>query len=569
MLDWCLSLICKIHPEQSNSNHPFLSTGPDLRNQLNRLIESDGTVLEATFYASVLHLRGSSLTTQPISSNTSDSLFLWNGEIFDGILVPEDCNDGQILFERLENRSDDVSVLDVMRSIEGPYAFIYYDSKDKKIWFGRDPLGRRSLMKIQEAVDQSLTTTLFVASHFDRGSALRSVEVSANRLSYVQVETNNALRLTEVDRLTDLMVLNRDIPNEQDRLRLVHFENLPFSPEFSKASRLLRDTLDDSVKRMVTGISSLYHKTERESRVAVLFSGGLDCTTLALLAHSHIPPSESIDLLNVAFENTRSTSSNNHQTKRIEKDSEKSSADNYDRNTTYDVPDRQTGERSWRELIKLTPGRDWRFVRVNVRMAEYLEHKEKIIELMRPNLTVMDLSIAAALYFAARGIGNCHSDERVESISPTVTYRTPARVLISGLGADELLGGYSRHRSAFLTTSLRSNNWVRLLDELAMDLERISTRNLGRDDRIMSWFGREVRYPLLDRRVIDLLSGLPVHLKCDHGLGKGLGDKLLLRGLAHGLGLVESCRLPKRAIQFGARSAKLDGNSKGQVELVV
>ncbi|CAH7666464.1 asparagine synthase [Phakopsora pachyrhizi] len=143
-------------------------------------------------------------------------------------------------------------------------------------------------------------------------------------------------------------------------------------------------------------------------------------------------------------------------------------------------------------------------------------------------------------------------------------YRTPAQVLISGLGADKLLGGYSQHRSAFLTTSLSSNNWERLLDELAMDLERISTRNLGRDDRMMSWFGLEVRHPLLNQRVIDLLSGQPVHLKPDHGLGKGLGDNLLLRGLAHGLRLVESCRLPKQAIQFGAQSAKLDGNSKGQ-----
>ncbi|KAI8445283.1 asparagine synthase-domain-containing protein [Phakopsora pachyrhizi] len=421
-----------------------------------------------------------------------------------------------------------------MKGFKGPYALISYNSKDKKILFGRDPLGR------------NLTPSLFV---------------SANLLSYVQVEGKEALRVTEVDCLMDQMVLNRDIPDKQDRLKFVQLEDQPSSPEFLKASRLLRVTLDDLVKRMVTGISSLHQKTEKESRVAVLFSGGLDCTTLALLAHSHIPPSESIDLLNVAFENTQLIS-NNNQTKRIQKDSEKSSADNHDSDTTFDVPDRQTGERSW----------DWRFVRVDVQMAEYLEHKEKIIKLMRPNLTVMDLSIAAALYFAARGIGNSHLYEQVgslvvfilTSLSLPMIYRTPARVLISGLGADKLLGGYSRHRLAFLTTSLSSNNWERLLDELAMDLERISTRNLGRDDRMMSWFGLEVRHPLLNRRVIDLLSGLPVHLKPDHGLGKGLGDNLLLRGLAHGLRLVEICRLPKRAIQFGAQSAKLDGNFKGQ-----
>ncbi|CAH7684300.1 hypothetical protein PPACK8108_LOCUS18405 [Phakopsora pachyrhizi] len=116
----------------------------------------------------------------------------------------------------------------------------------------------------------------------------------------------------------------------------------------------------------------------------------LRISPLLLNLKSFQTPEKSIDLLNVAFENTQSIS-NNHQTKRIQKDSEKSSADNHDSKTTFDVPDCQTGERLWRELSKLMPGRDWRFVRVDVRMAEYLEHKEKIIELMRPNLTVMDL----------------------------------------------------------------------------------------------------------------------------------------------------------------------------------
>ncbi|KAI8451187.1 hypothetical protein BY996DRAFT_6552057 [Phakopsora pachyrhizi] len=115
--------------------------------------------------------------------------------------------------------------------------------------------------------------------------------------------------------------------------------------------------------------------------------------------------------------------------------------------------------------MKLMPGMLWRFVKVDVCMAEYLEHKDKIIELIRPKLTLMDL---------ARG--------------PEVAFRTPAR----------LLEGFSRHRSAFLTTSLSSNNCDRLLDELKMNLERIWTQNLGRDEQIMSWFFGEVRYPILD-----------------------------------------------------------------------
>ncbi|KAI8443455.1 WD40-repeat-containing domain protein [Phakopsora pachyrhizi] len=99
---------------------------------------------------------------------------------------------------------------------------------------------------------------------------------------------------------------------------------------------------------------------------------------------------------------------------------------------------------------------------------------------------------------------------------------------------------------------------VYVWDHLALKCRR----RIAVGDRLKD--GLKVRHPLLNWRVIDLLSGLPVHLKPDHGLGKGLGDNLLLRGLAHGLRLVESCRLPKQAIQFGAQSAKLDGNSKGQ-----
>ncbi|KAI8442733.1 hypothetical protein BY996DRAFT_6607165 [Phakopsora pachyrhizi] len=76
----------------------------------------------------------------------------------------------------------------------------------------------------------------------------------------------------------------------------------------------------------------------------------------------------------------------------------------------------------------------------------------------------------------------------LEFYSPEVAFRTPAR----------LLEGFSRHRSAFLTTSLSSDDCDRLLDELKMNLERIWTQNLGRDEQIMSWFFGEVRYPILD-----------------------------------------------------------------------
>lgn len=42
-----------------------------------------------------------------------------------------------------------------------------------------------------------------------------------------------------------------------------------------------------------------------QARIAILFSGGLDCTTLALMVDRILPGAERIDLINVAFENPR------------------------------------------------------------------------------------------------------------------------------------------------------------------------------------------------------------------------------------------------------------------------
>lgn len=59
-------------------------------------------------------------------------------------------------------------------------------------------------------------------------------------------------------------------------------------------------------------------------------------------------------------------------------------------------------------------------------------------------------------------------------------------------------------------------------------------------------------------------------LKLDISMGEGVGDKLLLRDLAKSQGLTGAAGEKKRAIQFGARSAKMEKNTgriKGQEKL--
>nr|KAJ3419774.1 Asparagine synthetase domain-containing protein 1 [Polyrhizophydium stewartii] len=122
------------------------------------------------------------------------------------------------------------------------------------------------------------------------------------------------------------------------------------------------------------------------------------------------------------------------------------------------------------------------------------------------------------------------------------------------------LGGYGRHRVQFV-----KQGWQGLISELQLDVSRISTRNLGRDDRIVSSHGKEVRFPFLDSGVTRLLCRMPVHLKTDPRLAKGVGDKLVLRLVASALGLTRAALEPKRAVQFGARTAKMEtSKQRGQ-----
>lgn len=62
------------------------------------------------------------------------------------------------------------------------------------------------------------------------------------------------------------------------------------------------------------------------------------------------------------------------------------------------------------------------------------------------------------------------------------------QVVLTGIGADEQLAGYSRHRLRFKTSGHEG-----LIQEVAMELSRISSRNLGRDDRVIGDHGKEAR----------------------------------------------------------------------------
>jgi asparagine synthetase B (glutamine-hydrolysing) len=159
----------------------------------------------------------------------------------------------------------------------------------------------------------------------------------------------------------------------------------------------------------------------------------------------------------------------------------------------------------------------------------------------------MDLSIAYALYFASRGTGIASSTFEQDSI-----YCTPARVLLSGLGADELFGGYTRHATAF-----NRKGYSALLEELELDVNRLGKRNLGRDDRVISHWGREARFPYLDESLVKWAVECPIWEKCGFQIAPSTDEendiepgKKVLRLLAYELGMHSVAHEKKRAVSI-------------------
>jgi asparagine synthetase B (glutamine-hydrolysing) len=171
-------------------------------------------------------------------------------------------------------------------------------------------------------------------------------------------------------------------------------------PELLASLETFDAFLDDAVKLRVESIPPPIR--DDDARVAVLFSGGIDCTIIAALIHRHLPPNEPVDLLNVAFEQT-----NQHD--------------------VYAVPDRITAMQSLVELQSLLPDRTWRLIEVNVPVDEYQRERNLVVDLMHPNDSVMDLSIAIAFWFASRGVG-----VTLNADGETVAITTTARVVFSG-----------------------------------------------------------------------------------------------------------------------------------------
>lgn len=132
------------------------SRGPDhISTHEARLTNGDGdaSTTHLAFTSTVLALRGDHVAQQPFVNPTSGSVFCWNGEAWKLRHHDVAGNDGEaiasLLHEAVRGSSAhdrERGILKTLRSIDGPFAFVFFDKPSHRIYFGRDRLGRRSLL---------------------------------------------------------------------------------------------------------------------------------------------------------------------------------------------------------------------------------------------------------------------------------------------------------------------------------------------------------------------------------------------------------------------------------------
>ncbi|CAK1544179.1 unnamed protein product [Leptosia nina] len=514
--------------------------GPDCIHSISYKISD---TLSLTFCGAVLWTQGSKPTVQPVENDKA--ILLFNGDVYNHHW-DKNISDTQTLMRKFNDCNSSQDVINVIHSLKGPFSIIYFEKTLKILYFTRDRLGRVSLLLHRSKKSITISSVL--------GRKYPCIEIPAFNIYKLDIENGiisqfswdcQSFESYNLDDWIQMIQNQQDLPDEEnifsvedtfdlrDDVHIVDYIN-----EVSGAKKCKQVILKTLLSHETIGkvVETLLHLLEKSIKtrietqpnkckdclskkgeckhcaVGILFSGGIDCTILARLADKYVPISQPIDLINVAFK-TESVS--------------------------YEVPDRITGRQSYNELRSVCPSRQWVFREVNVDKKDLELCQSAIIaDLVYPRRTILDESLGSALWYAA---GAQHSNDV-----------SPCRILLLGSGADELFGGYSRHRNAF-----KRKGWPGLAAELTLDWNRISYRNLARDNRVICDHGRIPRLPYLDEEFSTYVLNLKPWLKCfpTENLGIGVGDKLMLRLLAMHLGLTDVALLPKRALQFGSRIA--------------
>ncbi|MFT4249946.1 MAG: diphthine--ammonia ligase [Candidatus Woesearchaeota archaeon] len=382
-------------------------------------------------FAHVLHATTGN-THQPV---VGEGVLLFNGQIYNYEFLAQQeglsvTSDTQVLLYLL----DTYSVDEVLARLDGVFAFAYL--RDGVLVLARDVLGVKPLW-------YSTQGGLLFASE---KKALIALGVSARELH-------------------PRCVLRYDVKKGSltSQVRELQFRQTSLS-------------LDEAL------VAAVRKRIPQSNRVAVLFSGGVDSSLVALLAKQ---AGAEVTLYVAAL----------------------------------DDPQKQDPH----DLLAATKAAsllDLPLVQVRASLEDVESVVGEVCSLIEDS-SVVKVGVALPFWFACQA-----------------AFRDGHRVIFSGLGAEEVFGGYQRHKQALDVNA-----------ECLRGLRAMHERDLYRDDVVCMRHSLELRLPFLDHEVVSCGLAISGEEKIVGGLGK-----VALRHAASRLGLPEEIAfLPKKAAQYGSQ----------------
>ncbi len=206
-----------------------------------------------------------------------------------------------------------------MSRLNGPFAFLLYDSETQCLWFGRDVVGRRSLLTrtvmlegcaafCAASVASPLTIdavagALIPDSVGEDGGPYCSDESDCSQEQESSALSDNDSRWVEVPPSGMWLLQLGQLLHCTTAPQPLHFpwiisphSQLPFATDNSAiCTDAVLSCLETSVRAR-----ALVHSGS--CGIGILFSGGLDCMIIAALAARCVAKNSIIDLFNVAFD---------------------------------------------------------------------------------------------------------------------------------------------------------------------------------------------------------------------------------------------------------------------------
>eukprot|EP00392_Amoebophrya_sp_AT5.2_P008033 g8052.t1 len=529
---------------------------------------------------SVLHLRGDKLVEQPVVLSDG-SAFCFNGEIwsFDGkALEDPTVSDTDFLASRIERVISSGDLFDqflqeeILERIDGPFAFLHYCPKRARLFCMRDG-ARRVTVLFSGGLDSTVLAYLAAEVMLEDAAAKAESDRHEVRVQLVNVSYSP---LDSPDRVSCFLSFNElrtQFPKNTFELVLVDCEEEPEKVVVEQAQKGKDIKNNNSSRRVLSGKAAVDDTACSENSNSNTPPGALKNTEREHLRQLLGPSHQTHMDFNIGmslWKACRGTSGNFRPVGNSEKNCTSTTS------SVYVLTDENffACKSNWEQL--LAQAQSMLPADFEKRSGDRLEKQKLMLRIAQDSRTpCVGAGLDCTLYRSCRVDVEVEGDEEkngnLESTSWNIKTRMKdPKVILLGHGADEVLAGYARMKTQFLTSSGNASETftrassagnrtastdggcgkIALFRSTIAELDRFWQRNLGRDDRICSDHGKEVRHPYLDQDFLDCVAEHVVPKNCF------FPDKIVLRQLAWQLGLVTAGRLDKRAIQFGCGIAK-------------